>query len=160
VCVCVCVCVYVERVTATSVALMANYCGSGVGFLVALPITSTRDVRLLLFIEAGCALLVLALCVLDHIIFKTSLPPLPPSQSSRVEKVPDFLSDFKKLIGSSSYMLLTLCYGISLGAYSGILDNLILGIIAKQLLIYPLSLILSVTKKYCMSLYGQSCLHQ
>ena len=105
-------------------SLMYQHCGAlvfvGVGFLVALPITSAGRVKYMLWAEAAFSVAIVGLCAFDHVAF-AALPPLPPSASAvatptrRVSIFKDMLTLFR----SPVFLVITLSYGLSLGTYSG-----------------------------------------
>jgi hypothetical protein len=106
---------------------MANYLGSAIGFLAALPVKTTADVRPLLYWEAAASVFIFVLAAMDHCW--PALPPLPPSASSAIESgnssssksptVWELLSEMMALLKNGQFMLLTLVFGITIGTMSG-----------------------------------------
>jgi MFS family permease len=116
-----------QRTLATSLSVMANYFGTGVGFLVALPIKHASQVRYVLYGEALFSIALLAMCVFDHVMF-APMPPLPPSASASTHRTVNILRDFKLLATNVNFVILTLSYGVCLGTYSGwsgVLDTIL-----------------------------------
>lgn len=105
-----------ERATATSIAVMANYGGSGLGFLLALPVATGHDFRLLLWGEASAAAVVLLLCLVD--LRWPPTPPKPPSASAAVEVDMSSAVDVLKLLCEPQFTLLGVTYAVSQGIYS------------------------------------------
>jgi hypothetical protein len=83
-----------QRTLATSVGVLAN---TGAAFLLALPVHTGHDVRVLLWATAGFAGLVLLLCLADHALFPP-LPPTFPSASASKHRAADTLQDFKVIL--------------------------------------------------------------
>ena len=92
--------------------------GNGVGFLAALPVVDAHGIFVLLYAEAGFALLVTLLCVADHACFPAQ-PPSFPSASAAAVRAVDTLPDFKHLVTNWNFMILAAVYGVSQGTYSG-----------------------------------------
>ena len=92
--------------------------GTGVGFLVALPVTDASGIHAVLYGEAAFSLAILALCVFDHMFFPP-LPPSAPSATASIFRAVDTVQDFSRLLTNGNFMVLSLAYGLSLGVYSG-----------------------------------------
>lgn len=107
-----------HRHTATAVAVLANYAGSGIGFAVAFVVNSSQGVSNLLLAEAGAALVLVAFCAVDHAFFPPR-PPLPPSLSATVARRTDTVAGVRKLLANPQFVLLCLANGFAEGAYSG-----------------------------------------
>ncbi len=92
--------------------------GTGVGFLVALPVTNAYGIHVVLYGEAAFSIAILLLCVVDHALFPP-LPPSYPSATASLHRTVDTIKDFRMLVGNGNLMVLALAYGVSLGTYSG-----------------------------------------
>lgn len=107
-----------QRTLAVSIAVMANYFGTGVGFLVAMPVKHAQGIHILLWGEAIFAGIIVVLCIIDHAFFPP-LPPSVPSATASKHRAVDTIKDFGQLLSNGNFMVLCLTYGVSLGTYSG-----------------------------------------
>jgi hypothetical protein len=93
-CVCVCVCFLG--------ALWAP--GTGVGFLVAMPVKHAQGIHILLWGEAIFAGIIVVLCIIDHAFFPP-LPPSVPSATASKHRAVDTIKDFGQLLSNGNFMV-------------------------------------------------------
>ncbi len=106
-----------HRTLSTALPQFASYVGTGVAFLLALRVRVAADVRTLVVAEAAASGLLLLLCLADHVWF-APLPPLPPSASADVDRVPVHLvRNARVLLSNPNFVMLMVSYGIPCGFY-------------------------------------------
>eukprot|EP01132_Coremiostelium_polycephalum_P006687 gene6687-8273_t len=128
-----------ERTSSTAVGTLANFSGSAIGFILAIPIQSGQQLRYLLYAEAAFAgLLFICIC-----IYFPEVPPSPPSatsfvsgiksnhkklsdssvvykeQRSLVESWKELIVNFGAFMTDPSSAILTLACGFTSGIYAG-----------------------------------------
>jgi hypothetical protein len=107
-----------ERTLATSCAVVATYVGTGLGFVLALPVSRPSQVLTIMYIDAGISIFFLLCCCLDHAMYPP-LPPHPPSLSAGQRRPAVRLADVTTLLRNRSFITLAVCYGLTQGAFSG-----------------------------------------
>ncbi|CAF1533033.1 unnamed protein product [Adineta ricciae] len=125
-----------ERTRATTVAIFANYLGSGVGFAISPLIVSEPEyVPRLLYIHFGLAF---AACVFSLVYFPAQPPTAPSAAAELLVKNPaggetshnwrTFLRDIWKCLTTPSFVLLSTAGGLlygTFGAWTGLYDVLL-----------------------------------
>lgn len=90
---------------------------TGLGFLIALPVTTTGRIKYMLWTEAGISAVIVMLCLLDHAFF-TATPPLPPSASAAAKREVRIFKDCWTLARNPNFLVIAFAYGMSFGTYS------------------------------------------
>ena len=119
---------------ATTVSVMANYAGTGIGFIAALPLNplDPNSARGLLGAEALVALLLLALAVLDHACGCNARPPMFPAPSAEqqayeqerraalglVATISDLLRGIGSILMNRNFIIIAITSGAAQGSYS------------------------------------------